>query len=86
MDSEIKFEYSEEGFYSIFLRVFCYNENGHASIHIKVSSSDGWQKKETENSSSEFYITTVPYSINQLGKLLKNWDPITEKEIIWIAD
>ena len=86
LDSEIKFEYSEEGFYSIFLRVFCYNENGHASIHIKVSSSDGWQKKETENSSSEFYITTVPYSINQLGKLLKNWDPITEKEIIWIAD
>lgn len=86
LDSEIKFEYIEEGYFSIFLRVFCYNENGHSAIHIKISSSDWLQKKEIEHSSSEFYITTVPGSINQLGELLKKWDPLTEKEIIWLAD
>jgi len=88
LDSEIKFEYSEEGYYSIFLRVFCYNENGHTALHVKVSSSAdlGWQKKEIEHSSAEFYITTVPGSINQLGELLKKWNPLTEQEMIWIAD
>jgi hypothetical protein len=83
LDSEIKYKYSEEGYFSIFLRVFCYNENGHSAIHIKVSY---FNRKEIEHSSSDFYITTVPKSINQLGELLKKWDPLKEKEIIWIAD
>ena len=86
MDSEIKFEYQFKGYYSILLRVFCHNINGHVALHVKVSSSGYRPREEIYHNSSEFYILTVPVLINQLGELLKKWNPITENEMIWTAE
>jgi hypothetical protein len=35
---------------------------------------------------TEFFINTPPGSLNQLGELLKNWNPKEEEELIWEAE
>lgn len=85
IDTEIKYELGEQGqkwAYYILLRVFCYENNGHTAIQIKIDNN----RIEPHKSNSEFYILTVPASINKLGQKLKNWNPKTEKEIEWTAE
>lgn len=83
--TEIKYELGEQGqkwAYYILLRVFCYENNGHTAIQIKIDNN----RLEPRKSYSEFYILTVPASINLLGQKLKNWNPKIEKDIEWIAE
>lgn len=85
IDSEIKYELGEQGqkwAYYILLRVFCYEKNGYTAIQIKIDNNG----IEPNKSYSEFYIKTVPASINILGHKLKNWNPKTEKVIEWTAE
>lgn len=85
IDSEIKYELGEQGgiwAYYILLRVFCYEPNGHCAIHIKVDNN----KEEPYKTQCEFYILTLPASINKLGQKLKNWNPINENEFEWTAE
>ena len=85
IESEIIYELGEQGekwAYYIFVRVFCYESNGRSAIKIKINNNG----KEPYKSFSEFYILTVPASINKLGQILKNWNPKTENEIEWIAE
>jgi hypothetical protein len=65
----------------ILLRAFCYERNGHCAIHIKIENNG----VEPYTSRGEFYIMTVPASLNELGQLLFNWNPETREEIIWTA-
>lgn len=81
----VKYELGEIGdkwAYYILLRAFCYETNGYSAIHVKVDNN----KKEPNTNKSEFYITTYPASLNKFGQLLKDWDPKTEKEIVWRAE
>jgi hypothetical protein len=85
IDNEVKYELGEQGkkwAYYILLRVFCYENNGHTAIQIKIDNN----RIEPHKSYSEFYILTVPASINKLGQKLKNWNPKIDMEIEWIAE
>jgi hypothetical protein len=85
LTDNVKYELGESGerwAYYILLEVFCYENNGHSAIHIMVDNNG----KKPYTNKSEFYITTVPASLNKFGQLLKDWNPITEKEISWTAE
>jgi hypothetical protein len=81
----VKYELGESGerwANYILLEVFCHEKNGHSAIHVVVDNNG----KRPYTNKSEFYITTVPASINKLGQLLSDWNPAREKEIIWTAE
>lgn len=85
IESEVKYELGEQGdkwAYYILLRIFCYERNGHSAIHIKVHNN----RKEPYKNESEFYILTVPASINKFGQTLKKWNPVDENELEWTAE
>ena len=85
IDSEAKYELGEQGekwAYFILMRVFCYEKNGHSAIHIIVDNNG----KQPYTNKTEFYIMTVPASLNELGQLLKSWNPKTQNEILWTAE
>jgi hypothetical protein len=85
INDKIKYELGEVGerwAYYILLDVFCYETNGHSAIHVILDNN----AKRPYTNKSEFYITTVPASLNKFGQLLMDWNPITEKEIIWTAE
>jgi hypothetical protein len=65
--------------YYMLLKVFCYERNGHTAIQIILDN----HQQSPDTIKTEFYIKTVPASINNLGKLLFHWDPKIEKELIW---
>ncbi len=75
-------ESSDRWAYYILLDVFCYDNNGHSAIHIVIENN----RKRPNTNKGEFYITTVPASLNKLGQLLLNWNPTKEKEITWTAE
>lgn len=81
----VKYELGESGerwAYYILLEVFCYENNGHSAIHIILDNNG----KKPYTNKSEFYITTVPASLNKFGQILNDWNPMTEKEITWTAE
>lgn len=85
IESEVKYELGEQGdkwAYFILLKAFCYENNGLSAIQIKIDNN---RKKPFKNY-SEFYILTVPASINKLGQQLKSWNPKKENEIVWTAE
>jgi len=85
VSDKVKYELGETGerwAYYILLDVFCYASNGHSVIHVIVDNNEN----PPQTNKSEFYITTVPASLNKLGQLLHNWNPTSEKEILWIAE
>lgn len=85
INDKVKYELGEVGerwAYYILLDVFCYETNGHSAIHVILDNNG----KRPYTNKSEFYITTVPASLNKFGQLLKDWNPITEKEIKWTAE
>ncbi len=85
IDTEIKYELGKQGekwAYYILLRVFCYENNGHTALQIKIHKNG----TEPYKSHSEFYILTVPASINNFGQKLKNWNPKINNEIEWTAE
>ena len=67
--------------YYMQLNVFCYEKNGHTAIQIIIDN----HRQSPDTIKTEFYIKTVPASINNLGKQLISWDPKTEKELLWIS-
>jgi len=85
INHKIEYELGEQGekwAYYILLRVYCYETNGYSAIQVKIDNN----RKEPYKNYSEFYILTVPASINKLGQLLKSWNPKNENEIEWIAE
>ena len=82
---KVKYELGERGerwAYYILLDVFCYENNGHSAIHVVIDNNG----KRPNTNKSEFYITTVPASLNKLGQILLDWNPTKEKEITWTAE
>jgi len=82
---KVKYELGKIGerwAYYILLDVFCHQSNGHSAVHVILDNNG----KRPYTNKSEFYITTVPASLNKLGLLLSDWNPTTEKEFTWIAE
>ena len=82
---KVKYELGEIGerwAYYILLNVFCYESNGYSAINV-ILTNNGIPPNTNK---SEFYIKTVPASLNKFGQLLKGWNPMTEKEITWTAE
>ena len=82
---KVKYELGEIGersAYYILLEVFCYEKNGHSAIHIIIDNNG----ERPYKNKSEFYIKTVPASLNKLGQLLEEWNPLIEKQINWTAE
>lgn len=72
----------EKWAYYILLEVYCYEPNGLSAIRVVIHNSGS----APYFSKSEFFIRTLPASINALGHLLNNWNPGTTKEIVWMAE
>ena len=68
--------------YYMLFKVYCYEVNGYSAIQIKVNN----HSTPPYSNKTEFYITTVPASLNKFGHSLNNWNPKNQKEIIWTAD
>lgn len=82
---KVKYELGEIGerwAYYILLNVFCYENNGYSAIQVMLTNNG----IRPYTNKSEFYIKTVPASLNKFGQLLKDWNPMTEKEITWTAE
>ena len=79
IDAEVNFGSSGD---FLELRVFCYERTGHTAIHIKTDNL----VSAPYNSKAEFCLLTYPASVNNLGVLLRHWDPRKVKEIVWAAE
>lgn len=64
------------------LKFFCYERNGHSAIQIVTQN----RKVAPYTINSEFYILTVPASINKLGNMLKSWNPLVDRSLAWEAE
>lgn len=85
LTDNVRYELGESGehwAYHILLDVFCHEKNGHSAIDVIVDNN----RKRPYSNKSEFYITTVPASLNKLEQLLRDWNPTTENEITWTAE
>lgn len=85
LSDKVKLEIGESGTrwaYYILLDVFCYENNGHSAIHIVIDNNG----EPPHTNKSEFYIQTIPASLNKLGQLLLSWNPIIQKELSWAPE
>lgn len=74
-------EDSEKWAYYMSLVINC-EPNGSSIIHVKLDNHE----KDSDLVRSEFYIKTVPASLNKFGQILKSWRPKQQKEVLWISD
>lgn len=72
-------EDSEKYAYYMKLKVYCFEPNGNSAILIEVDNHD----TNVDRIKSEFFIKTLPASLNKLGKILNNWNPKVESQVLW---
>jgi hypothetical protein len=84
IDSVLRYEKGEPGNGRDYflMEVSCYEKNGHSAMYIVVHNNG--PKPYTNR--SEFYIRTVPASLNKLGHILNSWDLNSQEEIHWVAE
>jgi hypothetical protein len=71
----------------LFLNFFCYELTGQTAIHVSVGSETVFPYSNIPYLyNSEFYMRTVPASINRFGKILAEWNPKESKKIEWFAE
>jgi len=78
VNEEVLLEIDESSFF----KIYCYQPTGHTAIHIKIDNNSN----HPYTNKCEFFIKTIPASINILGETLKNWNPETQNEFIWITE
>lgn len=72
---------SEKWAYYLVLKINC-EPNGNSALYIKLDN----HQTDLDLIKSEFFIKTVPASLNKLGQILKSWNPKDKNEITWIAE
>ena len=72
-------ENSEQWAYYLRLKVYCYEPNGNSAIYVELDNHE----KNTDRIKSEFFIKTLPASLNKLGQKLNSWNPKLESKIVW---
>jgi hypothetical protein len=65
--------------YYLLLRAYCYDEVGHTAIEIAINNN--LQNPDSQN--AQFNIFSEPQQINEFGKLLSEWDPKKEDQLVW---
>jgi len=68
--------------YYMLLKVSCLDPSGLSAIRIIVDNRADIPQYQR----SEFYIKSLPSSLNKLGQRLKAWTPDKEKELSWDPD
>jgi hypothetical protein len=68
--------------YWIRIRIYCYEPAGRTAIEIKINNNE----EVPQTNKCEFFINTVPASINNFGQMLMNWNPEVSNKISWIAE
>jgi hypothetical protein len=68
--------------YYLLLKVYCYEMNGNSAIQVVIDN----HYKAPFHVRSDFNIISHPASLNKLGKLLIDWNPKEQKQIIWDAE
>lgn len=63
----------------LLLKAYCYDASGHSVLKIVTHNNE----PEPETQRIEFSIPAEAVALNNLGKLLKNWQPSTTPEIKW---
>jgi hypothetical protein len=63
----------------LLLRVHCFDAVGHPAIEVVMNNNS------TENDTKvvRFNIYSEPQQINDLGRMLSGWNPVTGSEIVW---
>ena len=65
--------------YYLFLEVFCYELSGHSTLKIIIDN----RLNEPDYNRCEFFIKSIPASINEFGKALYNWNPAMNIKFEW---
>jgi hypothetical protein len=65
--------------YYMFIKAFCFDASGHTALRVVVDNLGD----SVNGHRSEFSIISEAASINSLGQILKSWNPLLTKEIIW---
>ncbi|KIA87031.1 hypothetical protein [Flavobacterium sp. AED] len=71
-------EDSEKWAYYLALKISC-ESDGRSIIHIKLDNHLG----DSDLIKAEFFIKTLPASLNKFGQLLKSWNPKESTEVSW---
>jgi len=74
-------ENSEKWAYYMFLEINC-EPNGSSTMHVKLDNN----KQDYDLIRTEFYIKTLPASLNKFGQILSSWKPKERKEVVWVSD
>jgi hypothetical protein len=74
-------ENSEKWAYYMHLIISC-EPNGSSVIHVKLDNHE----KDADLVKTEFYIKTLPASLNKFGQILSSWKPKEQKQVIWITE
>jgi hypothetical protein len=67
--------------YYFHLNVYCFSPNGETVIEVKIDN----KQSVPYLIQSFFYILSIPYSVNELGSGLLNWDIKQQEVFIWEA-
>lgn len=81
--AKVVFDATDNGMYwqSLRLEAYCFDLLGHTALRISVDNND----PDPHRCRLEFSIPAEAASLNKLGRLLANWQPEHESEIIWEA-
>ena len=82
IDDTVIYELGEDNdlwAYYIRLKIYCFEPNGHSAIQVLIDNNE----KSIHKMKSEFYIKTLPASLNKLGSILNNWNPNVEQKVEW---
>jgi hypothetical protein len=71
-------EDSEKWAYYLALKISC-EPDGRSVIHIKLDN----HSRNSDLIKAEFFIKTLPASLNKFGRILKSWNPKEKQEVLW---
>lgn len=65
--------------YYLLMRAYYYDEVGHIAIEIAINNN----KQNPDLQNARFNIFSEPEQTSKLGKLLSEWNPATQSELVW---
>lgn len=63
----------------LLLRVYCFDAVGHVAIEVVMNNNS----TENDTKKARFNIYSEPQQINDLGRMLYEWNPVKESELVW---
>lgn len=70
---------NEDWAYHLKLKVFCFDSSGATAIEILMNNKE----EPPDYINTNFYLFSIPSSINELGNMLESWDPLNDSLFKW---